>query len=213
MVELFEKMGVPGAVISVIAFVLLVAGAIKEFTNSFNTFKKVFNWIKGIKKRIKEKKEAREKMQQSLLDAQKIIKDFGVHYSEDNISQRNNWMNWVNNQAEDYNKTLASIDNTLSSFKEKLEGFDVKLEKTTNLAEETSLNQKRLSVLEFAARVNNPRYDYSKEYFLKMKKIIEEYETYIEENNISNGEIDQAIKVIEQAYKEKEELNAGKLFW
>lgn len=206
MVELFEKMGVPGTVISVIAFVLLVAGAIKEFTNSFSTFKKVFNWIKGIKKRIKEKKEAREKMQQSLLEAQKIIKDFSVHYSEDNISQRDNWINWVNSQAENYNKTLESIDNTLSSFKEKLD-------KTTILAEETSLNQKRLSVLEFAARVNNPRYDYSKEYFLKMKKIIEEYETYIEENNISNGEIDQAIKVIEKAYKEKEELNAGQLFW
>lgn len=206
MVELFERLGVPGAVISVIAFVLLVAGAIKEFVTSFSTFKKVFNWIKGIKKRIKEKKEARDKLQQSLLDAQKIIKDFSVHYSEDNISQRNNWINWVNNQAEDYNKTLESIDNTLSSLKEKLD-------KTTNLAEETSLNQKRLSVLEFAARVNNPRYDYSKEYFLKMKKIIEEYETYIKENNISNGEIDQAIKVIEQAYKEKEELNAGKLFW
>ena len=183
MVELFEKMGVPGAIVSAIASVLLVAGAIKEFTNSFSTFKKVFNWIKGIKKRIKEKKETREKLAQSLLDAQKIIKDFSAHYSEDNISQRNNWINWVNSQAEDYNKTLESIDNTLSSLKEKLD-------KTTNLAEETSLNQKRLSVLEFAARVNNPRYDYSKEYFLKMKKIIEEYETYIEENNISNGEID-----------------------
>lgn len=206
MVELFERLGVPGAVISVIAFVLLVAGAIKEFANSFSTFKKVFNWIKGIKKRIKEKKEAREKLQQSLLEAQKIIKDFSIHYSEDNISQRNNWISWVNNQAEDYNKTLASIDNTLSSLKKKLD-------KTTILAEETSLNQKRLSVLEFAARVNNPRYDYSKEYFLKMKKIIEEYEKYIEENNISNGEIDQAIKVIEEAYEEKERLNAGKLFW
>ena len=206
MVELFERLGVPGAVISVIAFVLLVAGAIKEFATSFSTFKKVFNWIKGIKKRIKEKKEARKRMQQSLLDAQKIIKDFSIHYSEDNISQRNNWISWVNNQAEDYNKTLASIDNTLSSLKKKLD-------KTTILAEETSLNQKRLSVLEFAARVNNPRYDYSKEYFLKMKKIIEEYETYIEENNISNGEIDQAIKVIEEAYEEKERLNAGKLFW
>ena len=206
MVELFERLGVPGTVISVIAFVLLVAGAIKEFITSFSTFKKVFNWIKGIKKRIKEKKEARKRMQQSLLDAQKIIKDFSIHYSEDNISQRNNWISWVNSQAEDYNKTLASIDNTLSSLKKKLD-------KTTILAEETSLNQKRLSVLEFAARVNNPRYDYSKEYFLKMKKIIEEYETYIEENNISNGEIDQAIKVIEEAYEEKERLNAGKLFW
>jgi hypothetical protein len=101
---------------------------------------------------------------------------------------------------------LESIDKRLSS-------FDTKLEKTTKLSEETSLNQKRLSVLEFAVRVNNPQYDYSKEYFLKMKKIIEEYEEYVKENNIVNGEIDQAIKVIEKAYEEKEKANEGKLFW
>lgn len=206
MVELFERLGVPGTVISVIAFVLLVAGAIKEFTNSFSTFKKVFNWIKGIKKRIKEKKEAREKLQQSLLEAQKIITDFSVHYSEDNISQRDQWIKWVNDKADTYNEAIVTFSNQMTE-------FGKQLEKTQKLSEETSLNQKRLSVLEFAVRVNNPQYDYSKEYFLKMKKIIEEYEEYVKENNIVNGEIDQAIKVIEKAYEEKEKANEGKLFW
>lgn len=206
MVELFEKIGVPGALISVIAFVLLVAGAIKEIQNSFSTFKRVFEWFKGIKRRIKEKKENRKKTKETLVEVQKLLNEINSHYSEDNIEKRNEWMNWVNNQAVEYNKTLENIDNRLST-------FDKKLEKASTLAEETSLNQKRLSVLNFAARVNNPQYDYSKEYFLKIKKTIEEYEKYVKENNILNGEIDQAIKVIEQAYKEKEEANAGKLFW
>ena len=204
MVELFERLGVPGTVISVIAFVLLVAGAIKEFTNSFSTFKKVFNWIKGIKKRIKEKKEAREKLQQSLLEAQKIIKDFSIHYSEDNISQRDNWISWVNGQAETYNSTLENINERLGS-------LDEKLEKTTNLAEKTRLDQQRQSILDFAARVNNPQYDYSKEHFRKVFRTIKEYEAYIEANNLINGEIDHAIEVIEKAYAEKK--NSGKIVW
>ena len=197
MVELFERLGVPGAVISVIAFVLLVAGAIKEFTNSFSTFKKVFNWIKGIKTRIKEKKEAREKLQQSLLEAQKIITDFSVHYSEDNISQRDQWMNWVNQKAEEYNSTLDNINK--------------RLEKLDMITEETRLDQQRNAILDFAARVNSPQYDYSREHYRKIFKTIETYEKYIEDNNLTNGEVDAAVEKIEKAYEEKK--NSGKLVW
>lgn len=197
MVELFEKMGVPGTVISVIAFVLLVAGAIKEFTNSFSTFKKVFNWIKGIGERAKAKKEAREKMQQSLLEAQKIITDFSVHYSEDNISQRDQWMNWVNQKAEEYNSTLDNINK--------------RLEKLDMITEETRLDQQRNAILDFAARVNSPQYDYSREHYRKIFKTIETYEKYIEDNNLTNGEVDAAVEKIEKAYDEKK--NSGKLVW
>jgi hypothetical protein len=42
-------------------------------------------------------------------------------------------------------------------------------------------------------------------------KTIEEYESYIEANNLINGEIDHAIGVIEKAYAEKK--NSGKIVW
>ena len=197
MVELFERLGMPGTIISAIAFVLLVAGAIKEFTSSFSTFKKVFNWIKGIKKRIKEKKEAREKLQQSLLEAQKIIKDFSIHYSEDNISQRDNWINWVNQKAEEYNSTLDNINK--------------RLEKLDMITEETRLDQQRNAILDFAARVNNPQYDYSREHYKKIFKTIDTYEKYIEENYLTNGEVDAAVEKIQKAFDEKEK--SGKLVW
>jgi hypothetical protein len=113
MVELFERLGVPGTVISVIAFVLLVAGAIKEFVTSFSTFKEVFNWIKGIKTRIKEKKEARKKAEKTLVEVEKLLNNINSRYSEDNIKKRNNWMNWVNEKAEEYNSTLDNINKRL----------------------------------------------------------------------------------------------------
>lgn len=197
MVELFERLGVPGAVISVIAFVLLVAGAIKEFTNSFSTFKKVFNWIKGIKTRIKEKKEARKKAEKTLVEVEKLLNDINSRYSEDNIKKRNNWMNWVNEKAEEYNSTLDNINK--------------RLEKLDMITEQTRLDQQRNAILDFAARVNNPQYDYSREHYRKIFKTIETYESYIEENHLTNGEVDAAVEKIQKAYDEKK--NSGKLVW
>ena len=197
MVELFEKMGVPGTVISVIAFVLLVAGAIKEFTNSFSTFKKVFNWIKGIGERAKAKKEARKKTEKTLVEVEKLLNDINSRYSEDNIQKRNNWINWVNNKAEEYNSTLDNINK--------------RLEKLDMITEQTRLDQQRNAILDFAARVNSPQYDYSREHYKKIFRTIEAYEKYIEENNLSNGEVDAAVEKIEKAYEEKK--NSGKLVW
>ena len=204
MVELFERLGVPGTVISVIAFVLLVAGAIKEFATSFSTFKKVFNWIKGIKEKLKKKKTKRKKLEKTIASVEALLADINQHYSKDNISKRDEWINWVNGRAETYNSTLENINERLGS-------LDEKLEKTTNLAEKTRLDQQRQSILDFAARVNNPQYDYSKEHFRKVFKTIDEYEAYIEANNLINGEIDHAIGVIEKAYAEKK--NSGKIVW
>lgn len=197
MVELFEKMGVPGTVISVIAFVLLVAGAIKEFTNSFSTFKKAFNWIKGIGERVKAKKEARKKTEKTLVEVEKLLNDINSRYSEDNIQKRNSWINWVNNKAEEYNSTLDNINK--------------RLEKLDMITEQTRLDQQRNAILDFAARVNSPQYDYSREHYKKIFRTIEAYEKYIEENNLSNGEVDAAVEKIEKAYEEKK--NSGKLVW
>lgn len=197
MVELFEKLGVPGTVVSVIAFVLLVAGAIKEFTNSFSTFKKVFNWIKGIGERAKAKKEARKKAEKTLVEVEKLLNDINSRYSEDNIQKRNSWINWVNNKAEEYNSTLDNINK--------------RLEKLDMITEQTRLDQQRNAILDFAARVNSPQYDYSREHYKKIFKTIAAYEKYIEENNLSNGEVDAAVEKIEKAYEEKK--NSGKLVW
>jgi chromosome segregation ATPase len=133
MVELFERLGVPGTVISVIAFVLLVAGAIKEFVTSFSTFKKVFNWIKGIKEKLKKKKTKRKKLEKTIASVEALLADINQHYSKDNISKRDEWINWVNGRAETYNSTLENINERLGS-------LDEKLEKTTNLAEKTRLD-------------------------------------------------------------------------
>lgn len=204
MVSLLETLGVPGTIVSGVAIAILIVAAVKEVQNSFATIKKVIDWFKGIGKRIKAKRDNKKNIKNTLNSVQKLLTEFNRHYSDDNISKRNEWMDWVNNKADEYNSTLDNIN-------KRLESLDAKLEKTTSLSEKTRLDQQRQVILDFAARVNNPQYDYSKEHFRKTFRTIEEYEAYIEANNLTNGEIDHAIEVIEKAYEEKK--NSGKIVW
>lgn len=204
MVDLLEKIGAPAAVVSVVALIIVIIAAIKEVQNSFATVKKVIDWFKKVGQRIKDKRKIKKEMTNTIISVQKFLGEFSEYYSEENIDKRNKWMKWVNTQADTYNKTLEDIDKRLTS-------LDTKLEKTTILSEKTRLDQQRQAILDFAARVNNPQYDYSKEHFRKTFRTIEEYEAYIEANNLTNGEVDHAIEVITKAYEEKK--NSGKIVW
>ena len=204
MVNFLENLGAPAIIISVATFIVLLGGFIADAIKSFSTLKKVIDWFKGVIEKIKEKRRKKKRIAETLTSVENLLADFNSHYSKDNIEERNNWMDWVNGQAESYNTTLENIDKRLGS-------LDEKLEKTTVLAEKTRLDQQRQQILDFAARVNNPQYDYSKEHFRKVFKQIKEYEAYIEANNLVNGEIDHAIEVIEKAYEEKK--NSGKIVW
>lgn len=204
MVNFLENLGAPAIIISVATFIVLLGGFIADAIKSFSTLKKVIEWFKGVIRKIKERRRKKKRIAETLTAVEVLLADFNSHYSKDNIEERNKWMDWVNGQAEDYNTTLENIDKRLGS-------LDEKLEKTTVLAEKTRLDQQRQQILDFAARVNNPQYDYSKEHFRKVFKQIREYEAYIETNNLVNGEIDHAIEVIEKAYEEKK--NSGKIVW
>ena len=204
MVNFLENLGAPAIIISVATFIVLLGGFIADAIKSFSTLKKVIEWFKGVIRKIKERRRKKKRIAETLTAVEVLLADFNSHYSKDNIEERNKWMDWVNGQAEDYNTTLENIDKRLGS-------LDEKLEKTTVLAEKTRLDQQRQQILDFAARVNNPQYDYSKEHFRKVFKQIKEYEAYIEANNLVNGEIDHAIEVIEKAYEEKK--NSGKIVW
>jgi antibiotic biosynthesis monooxygenase (ABM) superfamily enzyme len=83
--------------------------------------KRFFTWIKTLLHRRKLKKEKQEKMEATLTSVENLLKDFNGHYSEDNIQQRDDWIKWVNNQADSYNKTLENIDAKLASFESNLE--------------------------------------------------------------------------------------------
>lgn len=204
MVDLLEKIGAPAAIVSVVAFIIVIIAAIKEIQNSFVTVKKVIDWFKKKNETYKVKRKAKKEMANTLISMKQFIADYSGYYTEENIEKRNKWMRWVDGKAEEYNSTLDNIN-------KRLESLDTKLEKTTVLSEKTRLDQQRQAILDFAARVNNPQYEYSKEHYRKIFRTIDEYENYIETNGLINGEIDHAIGVIQEAYEQKK--NSGKIVW
>lgn len=201
MVSIVEFLGIPGTVatcIIVLYFVIQLVGEILEFKGKVvPEFMKIRKFFKRKKEEKQEMKKALEDSKTTLSDVKTLLSDVNSHYSNDNIKKRNNWMNWVNGQADEYNKTLEDIND--------------RLKKLDSVTEEIKLDQQRDRILDFAARVNNPQYDYSQEHFKKIFKTIAAYEQYIEDNNLTNGEVDAAVDKIEKAYEEKK--NSGKLVW
>lgn len=197
MISAAQALGISGAVLVVILIFVLIANAFKDGGTIVDGAKRFYAWIKTLVHRRKLKKEKQEKIDATLASVESLLKEFNEYYSEDNIKKRNKWMKWVNDQADEYNKTLENIDKRLT--------------KLDMITEETRLDQQRNAILDFAARVNNPQYDYSREHFKKVFKTIAAYEKYIEDNNLTNGEVDAAIEKIEKAYEEKK--NSDKIVW
>lgn len=201
MVSLVEFLGIPGTIATCIIagyLVIQLIGELLEFKGKVvPEFMKIRKFFKRRKEEKQEIKIALKDSKNTLTEVKTLLDDVNSHYNKDNIKKRNNWMNWVNNQADEYNKTLEDIND--------------RLKKLDSVTEEIKLDQQRDRILNFAARVNNPQYDYSQEHFKKIFKTIAAYEQYIEDNNLINGEVDAAIDKIEKAYKEKK--NSGKLVW
>lgn len=197
MISAAQALGISGVVLAIIIIFALVANAFKDGGTIVDGAKRFYAWIKTLIHRRKLKKEKQEKIDATLASVESLLKEFNEYYSEDNINKRNNWIDWVNSKADEYNTTLENINK--------------RLEKLDTITEETRLDQQRNAILDFAARVNNPQYDYSREHFKKVFKTIKTYELYIEENNLVNGEVDAAIEKIEKAYEEKK--NSDRIVW
>lgn len=186
MVSLVEFLGIPGTIatcIIALVFGIQLIGEIMEF------FGKTVPEIMKIRKFFKRKKEEKKEMKDTLNNVQKLLSDVNKHYDEDNITKRDNWIEWVNCQADTY-------DSSIKNMSEKIDNIDIVL---TDLY----LESKRNRILDFAARVNNQQYNFTREHFTKIFKVHKEYEEYIKAHDLENGEVDIAFGIIEKAYEYK----------
>ncbi len=111
---------------------------------------------------------------------QAIVNDFNSHYSKDNITKRDSWMDGVNNH-------IHISEPALQSMKEDI--LEIKIENM------------RSSILDFAGRVAKEEYPATREQFNRIFKQYAKYEKTIEENNLTNGEVDVAHRIIQEAYE------------
>lgn len=197
MLNYIEYLNMPTKVAFVIAtifFVMQVIGEVLEFRG-----KVVPEWIK-IRKYFKRKKKEREVLSQlpsmfeqisqvpdTLRDVRELLNNVEQHYSADNISQRDAWIQNVNHKLDSYDTLVQELA--------------AKLDKNNEDTLSLLIDSKRTIIINFAQHVIDENAPVTREQFHRIFRIYEEYEAIIEANNMTNGEVDISYRIITESYE------------
>ena len=150
---------------------------------------KVVPEIINIRGYIKRKNKEKKKHQDLLKRLEEKLDTFDKHYSKDNISKRDDWMAWVNNRAIVYDDALS-----------KLLLLQEKLNENNEITLDLYINVNRNRILDFARIVADDNTLASREEFNRIYKVNKEYHAILAKYNKENGEVDTAMKLIDEAY-------------
>lgn len=183
MINFVEYLQLPAQIAVVVigaVFVMNVIGEILEFKG------KVVPEFMKIRKYFSRKRHEKKETAQTLKEVRQLLGDVNAHYSADNITKRDNWMQWVNNRADVYDTSIVEIKNQLTS--------------VTEVLEELFVQNSRDRIIDFATKVTDGKNLVSREEFNRIFKVHAKYETFLEERKMTNGEVDVAILVIQESY-------------
>ena len=164
--------------------IMQIVGEILEFKG-----KVVPEFVK-IRKRFARKRQERETlkvMPETLNEVKALLSEVNQHYNADNITKRDGWIQWVNSKASIYDTTLAELDK--------------KMDKNNSITLSLLIDNKRNAIINFASKVTDEKFLVTREQFKRIFKIYEEYESIIKENGLTNGEVDIAIRIIQESYE------------
>ena len=186
MLAFFEYLNMPakiGVIIISLYVVMQIVGEILEFTGKvvpeFMKIRKFFA------RRNKERKQTNETLQQVRM----LLSDVNKHYSEDNITKRNEWMKWVNDRAIVYDNSVAE-----------LKAMKDTLASNNELTLDLYININRNRIIDFAGKIAKEDVPVSREEFNRIFKTHDDYESILKKYNKTNGEVDIAMRVIEESY-------------
>ena len=172
-------------------------GEVMEF------FGKVAPSFMKVRKRFKENREKelkRDELQaaatKALEENNKKLSAFISLYNDDNIKKRNCWMDEVDVDRADYHQHQEENRRQFQELREDLA-------KNNEITLAIFIENKRSAIISFAARVADPNVLVTHEEFRRIFKIYEEYEEIIQQNGLTNGEVDISIRIIREAYEER----------
>ncbi len=185
-VNALTYLGIPMIVVAcalALLFMLNVLGSIFDF------YGKVWPKIINFRRRRREKKEEKEKQSKLLERLAEKLESFEGHYNPEKIAQRNEWMDWVNRRAEVYDDALG-----------RLLLLQDKLNENNEITLDLYINVNRNRILDFARIVADDNALASQEEFNRIYKVNREYHEILAKYNKENGEVDTAMKLIDEAY-------------
>lgn len=171
----------------VVFFVINIIGELLEFKGKI-----VPEFIK-IRKYFTRKKNERKEMAKTLREVKQLLTDVNSHYSADNITKRDSWMQWVNDRAHVYDSSISEISKGLSDVGQALRD-------NTKMTEEMFAQTSRDRIIDFATKVGNENVIASREEFNRIFKVYDKYEKFLEDRGLTNGEVDIAYRIINDSY-------------
>ena len=198
MINYIEFLNVPAKIAIVLVglfLVIQVIGELLEFKGKvvpeFAKIRKVFARRKKermFKVILKINKELLlQKMEKTIDQVQLTLDDLNQHYSTDNIRMRDEWMRLVNSKLEQYDKSISELR--------------VKLDKNNSDTLSILIDSKRNAIISFASLVIDESKPVTREQFNRIFKVHQEYESIIESNGMTNGEVDIALSIIKESYE------------
>lgn len=185
-----EYLGIPTTIaIAVVGLFLLlqVIGEIVELCGK--VVPEMLKVRKYFSRKAKEKKDAAE----TLKKVQALLSDVQSHYSKDNITKRDEWMKGVDNRAITCGDQMADLKDALLQVTEALNT-------NTKMTEEMFVQSSRDRIIDFATKVGDENAIVSREEFNRIFKVYNKYEEFLKEHQMTNGEVDVAYQIINDAY-------------
>ena len=136
-------MPVAGVIVGVLLIMHIVV-KILEFKGKI-----VPEFVKAIAFCSKKKKEKQE-MFQTLQEVKQLLSDVNQHYSEDNITKRNKWMQGVDNRA-------ITCGSQMTEMKDALLQVTQALNTNTRMTEEMFVQNSRDRIIDFATKVGDEK--------------------------------------------------------
>lgn len=181
-----EFLGIPTTITIIIVglfFIMNIIGEIIEWCG------KVVPEFLKVRKYFQRKRQEKEDTTKTLKEVKQLLTDVNSHYSADNITKRNEWITWVNDRAEVYDDALN-----------KLVLLQDKLNENNQMTLDLYINVNRNRILDFARIVADDNVLASREEFNRIYKINKEYHEILVKYGKANGEVDTAMKLINEAY-------------
>lgn len=170
--------------------ILQLVGELLEFKG------KIVPEFMKIRKYFSRKKKERENIAQTMRDVQSLLNDVNGHYSADNIAKRDSWMKWVDDRA-------VAYDTFIKEMSDKFADVTKALNDNTKMTEEMFVQQSRDRIIDFATKAGNKDVMVSREEYNRIFKVYDQYEQFLEDHKMTNGEVDVNYQIIKESYEER----------
>lgn len=187
MIDYIEFLNVPMTAALLIIGLFLIMQLIGEILEFKGKIVPEVMKVRKIFARRKREHKTMEEVSVTLANVNKSLDEMNKHYSTDNIQMRDAWMKLVNDKLEQYDENIGELSRKL----------DQNNRDTLSLLVES----KRSAIINFASVVIDENRPVTREQFNRIFKIHREYDTIIKEHEMTNGEVDIAIRIIKEAYE------------